>query len=233
MQAPWARPAVPAPLSVAWATAGHRLALELRLVPAPGDTVVDLLVRDPDLASVPLAITLGLDGGDTPWGEFAPGTTAVSRDLVESAPGEWRPATPIRWLPAGDPPGVMRVDHNWKDTWALRLGGDVNLLDGALSLRWGLSYESSSVPEEWTRVDYAQWETFGVSGGVTVRLPWYGVELTAGYLHLFMPDRTVTNGQARKLSAFPTDPADPEMIINNGSYRTSMDIFSVGVQATF
>ena len=140
---------------------------------------------------------------------------------------------PIPVLPAGDPPGVMSVDHNWKDTWALRLGGDVNLLDSALSLRWGLSYESSSVPEEWTRIDYAQWETFGVSGGVTVRLPWYGVDLTAGYLHLFMPDRTVTNGQARKLSAFPTDPADPEMIINNGSYRTSMDIFSVGIQATF
>jgi len=140
---------------------------------------------------------------------------------------------PISVLPSADPPGVMRVDHNWKDTWGLRLGGDVNLLDGTLSLRWGASYESSSVPEEWTRVDYAQWETFGVSGGVTVRLPWYGVELTAGYLHLFMPDRTVTDGQARKLSAFPTDPADPDMVINNGTYRTSMDVFSVGVSATF
>jgi hypothetical protein len=140
---------------------------------------------------------------------------------------------PIPVLPAADPPGVMRVEHAWQDTWALRLGGDVNLLDGALSLRWGASYESSTVPEDWTRVDYAQWETFGVAGGVTARLPWYGLELTAGYLHLFMPDRTVTDGKARKLSAFPADPADPEMVINNGTYRTSMDIFSVGVQATF
>jgi M6 family metalloprotease-like protein len=90
-------------LSVDWSTAGHRLTLELRFVPAPGDTLVDLLVRDPDLATGPLAITLAIAGGASPWGEFAPGTAAVVRELSETAPGEWRPEPPIRWLPAGQP----------------------------------------------------------------------------------------------------------------------------------
>lgn len=91
-------------MSVAWVTLGHRLVLSLRVTAAPGDTIIELLVRDPDLASAPLAVTLGLDGGASPWGEFAPGANAVVRDLVETAPGEWRPETPIRWLPAGEPP---------------------------------------------------------------------------------------------------------------------------------
>ncbi|MBA4377329.1 MAG: hypothetical protein C0395_01495 [Gemmatimonas sp.] len=116
-------------LSVAWATAGHRLALSLRLVPAPGDTVVDLLVRDPDLASTPLAITLGLDGGATPWGEFAPGASAVTRELVQAAPGAWRPATPVRWLPAGDPPAGAAT------TFVVELRRDGAVL-GSETRRW-------------------------------------------------------------------------------------------------
>jgi len=91
-------------LSVAWETAGHRLSLSLRVAAAPGDTVIEVLVRDPDLSTSPLAVTLGLDGGASPWGEFAPGVGSVARDLFEAAPGEWRPSTPVCWLPTGDPP---------------------------------------------------------------------------------------------------------------------------------
>ena len=136
-------------------------------------------------------------------------------------------------LPSGDPPGVMRVVHGWKDAWAVRLGGDINLFDGTFSLRWGVSYESSTVPEEWTRVEVVSWDQIGVSGGLTLRLPWSGLELTAGYMHVFIPDRDVSNGQARALSAFPTDPTDPDSVINNGTYRASMDLFSLGLQVGF
>ena len=41
----------------------HIEPLDLRFVPAPGDTLVDVLVRDPDLATGPLAITLSIAGG--------------------------------------------------------------------------------------------------------------------------------------------------------------------------
>jgi hypothetical protein len=129
-------------------------------------------------------------------------------------------------------PGVLQVPHHWQDTIGVRLGGDVNLLEGAVSLHWGASYESSTVPEEWTRLDYAQWTTYGVAGGVTVRLPWYGIDLTAGYLHLFMPDREVTDGQARMLDSIGrAEELIP--VINNGKYHSSMDIFSLGIAAKF
>ena len=131
-----------------------------------------------------------------------------------------------------DQAGIMELAHKWQDVVSVRLGGDVNLLDGVLSLHWGTSFETSTVPEEWTRLDYAQWMTFGAAGGVTVHLPWYGLQLTASYLHLFMPDREVTNGKARILTSIPREESLIP-VINNGTYRTSMDIFSVGLSATF
>ncbi len=116
-------------LRVDWATTGHRLTLELRIVPAPGDTLVDLVVRDPDLSSGPFAVTLAIAGGASPWGEFAPGVAAVGRELSETAPGEWRPATPVRWLPAGEPPAGATTAF----VTELRRDGDVL---GSESRQW-------------------------------------------------------------------------------------------------
>lgn len=128
--------------------------------------------------------------------------------------------------------GVLELPHNWQDTVAVRLGGDVNLLEGAVSLHWGGSFETSSVPEDYTRLDYAQWMTFGVAGGVTVRLPWYGIDVTASYLHYFSPEREVTEGRVRMLTALPRE-EERIPVINNGNFKTSLDIFSVGLAARF
>jgi hypothetical protein len=137
--------------------------------------------------------------------------------------------------PSSDPDvaGVLEVPHMWQDTVALRLGGDVNLLEGMLSLHWGAMFETASVPEEYTRLDYANWMTFGVAGGVTVRLPWYGIDLTASYQRQFMPDRNVEGGQARMLLALPPNDETTIPTINDGAYESAYDIFSIGAAARF
>ncbi len=142
------------------------------------------------------------------------------------------PPLPVR--PTGDPAtdGVLGMPHDWQDTVAVRLGGDVNFLEGDLSIRWGLLFETSTVPEDMTRLDYAQWETYGVSGGVTVRMPWWGLELTASYLRLFMPDRVVSLGGARVIAALAGDDADLP-VINEGRYEGAMNIFAIGAGARF
>ncbi|NMC70887.1 MAG: hypothetical protein GYA57_12605 [Myxococcales bacterium] len=128
--------------------------------------------------------------------------------------------------------GVLELPHHWQDTVAVRLGGDVNLLEGAVSLHWGGSFETSTVPEDYTRLDYAQWMTFGVAGGVTVRLPWYGIDVTAAYLHYFSPDREITDGKVRMLSALPREEQQIP-VINDGKFKMALDIFSVGLAARF
>jgi long-chain fatty acid transport protein len=142
--------------------------------------------------------------------------------------------TGVAIRPSSDPDvaGILNVPHNWVDVLSLRLGGDVNLLDGDLSLHWGFMFETSSVPSAYTRLDYAHWETYGVSCGVTARLPWQGIELTASYQRLFMPDRTVTDGSARVLTAISA-PDDQIPVINNGTFRSSLDIFSLGATVSF
>lgn len=142
---------------------------------------------------------------------------------------------PLSVRPTGDPDteGILFEHHNWKDTAAVRLGGDVNVLDGDLSLHWGLMFESETVPLKMTRLDYAGWETYGVAGGVTVRLPWYGIEMTASYMHQFMPDREVEDGGARIIAAIVPPDESFVPVINNGVYRGSLDVFSIGALASF
>lgn len=128
--------------------------------------------------------------------------------------------------------GVLQSPHHWQDTVAVRLGGDVNLLEGALSLHWGASWESATVPLEWTRVDFAYFETWAVAAGVTLRLPWWGLQLTASHQHMFMADRDVTNGKTRILTAIAR-PEELIPVVNNGHYEESIDVFAVGLSASF
>ncbi len=90
------------------------------------------------------------------------------------------------------------VPHNWQDSFSLRLGGSINLLGGDLSIHWGASWENDSVPEDYTRLDYASWMRIGVALGATYRINWF--EVTLAYQHIFMPDRTVANGHVCPLN---------------------------------
>ncbi|NMC68762.1 MAG: hypothetical protein GYA57_01695 [Myxococcales bacterium] len=127
--------------------------------------------------------------------------------------------------------GLLASPHRWQDTVAVRLGGDVNLLDGALSLHWGASWESATVPPEWTRVDFAYFETWAVAAGITVRLPWWGLRVTASHQHLFMADRDITGGKTRILTAIER-PEEMIPVVNNGHYEEAIDIFAVGLSAS-
>ncbi len=119
--------------------------------------------------------------------------------------------------------------HNWRDTVSLRLGGTVNLLRGHLSISAGFSWESNTQPEETTRLDYLPWMRFGLGIGVVGRISI--VEIALSYQHIFMPDRTVENGEV----VAPVATANEEQtlsdtVVNNGDYEASYDIigFSLG-----
>lgn len=121
----------------------------------------------------------------------------------------------------------VRIPHQWNDTYSVRLGGSVHLLDGSLSLSLGAHWESSTVPEEYTRLDYASWMRIGVGAGVTYRVAWF--EVTLAYQHIFMPDRSVSLEEARAypLRGNAVGGVFDDYPINAGDYRGSYDILAV------
>lgn len=125
----------------------------------------------------------------------------------------------------------IALDHSWKDTVSLRLGSSVNLLRGHLTISAGFSWESNTVPESHTRVDYLGWERFGLGAGIIGRF-WI-MELALTYQHIFMPDRSVTPGTGQVYAAVATANAAEtisDTVVNEGDYQASYDVvgFSIG-----
>ena len=125
----------------------------------------------------------------------------------------------------------MFIDHSWKDTVSVRLGGSVHLLRGHLTISAGASYESNTVPESHTRVDYLGWTRVGLGLGVIARFSI--IELCLSYQHIFMPDRTVPIGSGRAYTPIATageHTMDETLPTNEGDWEASYDFvgFSLG-----
>lgn len=126
---------------------------------------------------------------------------------------------------------TVHIPHEWQDTYAVRLGGSVHLLGGDLTLSLGGFFETETVPNALTRLDYAGWTRIGVGAGATYRVAWF--EVTAAYQHIFMLDRTVTLEEAR---AFPLrgnaiGGVFEDYPINAGDYRGGYDILAISLAA--
>lgn len=128
---------------------------------------------------------------------------------------------------------ATRVPLHFRDTYSVRLGGDVHVLPQHLTLRAGGFWASSAYPADHRTfsVRFPFTQQIGLGGGLT----WHAAakfDLTAGYLHIFQPDVVVTGGVAQA-NAYrePDDPAILGNVVNNGRYRASLDIF--GLQAAF
>jgi len=119
----------------------------------------------------------------------------------------------------------------------VRAGGDWNVVPGKLAVRAGYSFETPAQPEAWTRVDFLPFERHGAHVGATLRVG--DVDLSAGYAHVFQPDRVVRNGSAKQIEAFPPGechedvPAYCGSVVNEGTYESSFDTLSIGATFNF
>ena len=126
--------------------------------------------------------------------------------------------------------GILRDMNN---TFSFRLGGEAFLLDGLLTLRAGLSFDTSSFPDRTLTpmtID-TQKAILGLGASVNVS---DNLSLDIAYAHVFMQNRTVTNSEVRQANGIrpPLDGADA-VYIGNGRYRWSADIFAVGLRYRF
>jgi hypothetical protein len=128
--------------------------------------------------------------------------------------------------------GVVTLRRNWRDAFSVRLGGSVNLLKGHLTLSAGGFYESPTVEDEDTRLDFMPNTRWGLSCGIQGR-HWdiragkrtIGIEASLAYVHFFYPSFSVKEGKIEHVSFL----ADETTAINNGSYKASMDVLTAGI----
>ncbi len=140
-----------------------------------------------------------------------------------------------RGTPAPLPPQAV-IPHHWRNTYGFRLGGDYNLLPGIVSLRGGISYESSGARTPYMNIDYFVTQKVGLHIGGSVQLGDM-VKLSVAYAHLFYPGVDVPVGEGRlpEIVAIPATPPNPvpARAVNEGSYRPRLDVVSVQANVRF
>jgi long-subunit fatty acid transport protein len=127
------------------------------------------------------------------------------------------------------------VPLNFRNTYSVRVGSDIEVWPRHLTLRTGGWWQSSAYPKDNSTfsVRFPFGQQFAVSAGLT----WHIIDvvhISAGYSHVFQAPVIVTNGivQANAFRA-PDDPIRRGNIVNNGEYRANMNIFGLAVEAHF
>ncbi len=91
-------------------------------------------------------------------------------------------------IPATLPNDVL-LDHQWKDSWSFRLGGDWNIMPGLAAVRFGLSYETKGVKDGFEQLDFAPFNRIGGHVGLTLRVGRFDISLAYAYIHQFEINR--------------------------------------------
>ncbi|MBM4371866.1 MAG: outer membrane protein transport protein [Deltaproteobacteria bacterium] len=102
------------------------------------------------------------------------------------------------------PLDTLHIQRNWRDTLAVKLGADWNVVPDILTLRAGFSYESPSVRRGYEYLDAFSFHRFSPSAGLTVSF--WKVDLSLAYSYIYQPPVVVTEGQSRVYQQMPGSP---------------------------
>ncbi len=131
------------------------------------------------------------------------------------------------------------IPKKYRDTWSLRLGGQVNPLSW-LEVRAGGYLETGSVPDSTTNLDFASFNRLGLALGFSVSYRF--AKLSVSYSHVFQETRTVGADESVLYRQFPLLNRSPETVIEGyldplrvgaGRYVSSFDVVSVALSANF
>ena len=139
---------------------------------------------------------------------------------------------------SGEPDLVLPdtvVPKNFRNAHSVRIGGDAAVWPAHLTARIGGWFQTSAYPKDHStfNLDFP----FSRQGGVSAGLTWHALpqlDVSVAYAHIFQPDVTVTDGVLQQQS-IPPSPELPSTgnIINNGTYRVSMDVFGLSLEGHF
>ncbi|MCP4197108.1 MAG: hypothetical protein GY762_08145 [Proteobacteria bacterium] len=136
------------------------------------------------------------------------------------------------------------VPLKYRDTYSVRLGGDVNVWPEHMVIRAGAYWQSSAYPED--NRTFSVFAPFGQQVGLGGGLTWHTckwLDVNVAYLHVFQEDVTIEQGEVQQMALpgkFP-DPDDPSgevsvengNIVNSGKYDVNMNIIALSLEGHF
>jgi long-subunit fatty acid transport protein len=122
------------------------------------------------------------------------------------------------------------IKHNWKDTFGLRVGGDINLIPESVSMRLGLSYSSNAVRPGYMNIDAFPVQKIGLHAGISLQKG--NQKVTLAYAHIFYKDTTVPVGSGKVQEIVSTTP-EAANAVNEGFYQASQDVISLHSNLAF
>jgi long-chain fatty acid transport protein len=131
--------------------------------------------------------------------------------------------------------GVLDVNlnHGYRDTFSLRLGGAYNWRVSDLIrviLRLGTYLDSAATDLAHTRLDFNTGVKWAFTMGLGYR--WKGMTANIAYAFVYSPARDVSNSAETAVSAINGTsylPGEPMIAVGNGRYEYSMHILSLGL----
>jgi long-subunit fatty acid transport protein len=133
----------------------------------------------------------------------------------------------------------ISIEKHWRDTVAVRLGGDYEAMPGRLALRAGAYFESAVADPAYANVDFPGAAQYGGAVGASVFLSRF--EVVAAYMLKLQPSVSVAEADARVYQQVPAshcseDPSTcnsnltgPSPAINAGTYSASSHFLYLGL----
>ncbi len=133
------------------------------------------------------------------------------------------------------------IPKNYRDTYAVRVGSDIEVWPEHITVRVGGLYQTSAYPKnnDTFSLDFPFGEQFGAGLGLTWRVLAY-LDVNVGYLHLFQRRVEVTDGILQQSAGSLADIYNDGSLVlstgntvNNGTYDVNVNIYSLSLEGHF
>ena len=122
-------------------------------------------------------------------------------------------------------PLEVQLDRrNYRDTHALRLGGDWHIIAESLTIRSGISWSQGSSPDAYANLDFPGLDQYAVAVGATYR--WGAFDFDFGVSHAWSPQVNVDDSRVTILDVQRSE-SDWD-IVGNGAYEAAYTVIGVG-----
>jgi long-chain fatty acid transport protein len=133
------------------------------------------------------------------------------------------------------------IEKQWRDTIAVKLGGDFSVIPGRLLLRAGAFMETAVAPDAYASVDFSGAAQYGGSLGASLKVL-DNVELAMAYAFRYQPTVTISEQAGRGYQQVPSSACQapytdnycsphylgqPAPVVNGGTYNASASFVSL------
>jgi len=165
---------------------------------------------------------------------------------------------PVAGINSTIPPNADQPKQ-YKDTFGVRVGGDVNVIPDKLAIRAGAFFESSAAREQFQHIDFAPSQRIGFALGGTYRIrlssdvaKTNAIEIMVGYGHTFFADQSREDPNASGIGAIAGTPCPGDATqtgpgkcsdgsqpyrtrwpVNLGTITNSLNVINVGASYRF